>query len=121
MNEELLAEAKKYIGEPDYIVDLYDLTFIWASDNGLQLVGRPKEDIGKVRSVDIIAFNEQFDEAAFRKQLAERIGARHGEMVLPIKIKDDGTAKMTIEYQVFIFKGGWYIVGKVLKTEPISA
>lgn len=117
MNDELLAEAKKYLASPDYIVDLYDLSFIWASDRGLSLTGHPKEDVGKLRSVDIIAFDEALTEEIFRKQLSERIGKRHGQMALPVKKAGGGVLQLTIEYQVFIYKGGWYIVGRVLKTD----
>lgn len=115
MDEGLLIEAKKYLPDPDFIVDLYDLTFIWASPRGLAMGGYDQTDVGKLRSIDVIAFDQKYSEQDFRKELSQRLGQRQGTMKLPVKIKGGATAMMELEYHIFSYKGGWYAADKILE------
>lgn len=118
--EGVLESARQHLEAPDYLVDLYDLTFIWASPKALKLSGYTQADIGRKRSIDIIAFDEQLTEKRFREQLTERIGKGHGQLALPIKTPSGERLMITLEYHVLSYADGWYIAGQIIESLPAN-
>jgi PAS domain-containing protein len=112
--DEVLQKAVEALKEPDYLVDLFDMTFVWASPKGMALTGYTQEDIGKMRNIDIIAFNENLTEEQFRQELGKRLRRGHGEMELPVKKTNGEIITLKIEYQVIKHNNGWYIAGKFI-------
>lgn len=47
--EKLLAEANKYIKNPDVIVDVFDMTYTWVSDYHCEVTGYTKEEQENMR------------------------------------------------------------------------
>ncbi len=116
VSDRILAEAKKYIPECDYIVDLFDLMFIWVSDKALKETGFTKDEILRMRNLDLIA-EGMYSEVDLRKQLIERITKKQGENTYILKTAK-GLLNVRYQYQAFQFDGGWYITGKILETSP---
>lgn len=112
----LLIEAKKYIPDCDWIVDLYDLMFQWASPYALKATGYTMEEVLKLRNIDVIA---DIDEMQLRKEVLGRIGKGHGEVEYTLKDKNNIHYQFKGRYHVFTFDGTWYLVGKILELQKL--
>lgn len=118
VRDELLAEARKFIPECDYIVDLFDLRFQWASEKVVQETGFSMEELLNMRNIDIVS--DKYDEAQLRRELIERITKGQGEKEYIIKSKNKGDLLCDFAYHSFGFEGVWYMVGKIIKVSPVS-
>jgi PAS domain-containing protein len=115
-NQELLAEATKHIQGCDWIIDMYDLTILWASNKTLEVFGYSMDELLKSRSIDFIG--EEI-EVIYRQDLPKRMTKRHGEIEYPIFKKDRTKLLTNCEYAIFNFNEGVYIASKILTTKPI--
>lgn len=115
-NNPLLKEARKYIPDCDWIVDLYDLSFQWASGHALKLTGYSLEDVKKMQSLELP--DPSYSRTQLRRDLLSRIGKGHGEFSYNILAKNGTTLSFKGRYHVFTYEGTWYLVGKILKMKP---
>ncbi len=111
----LLKEAKKYINDPDIIIDMFDKSICWMSKKGLKMMSLPKSDIiGKMAYVF-------FDTASFNE--AAKIGAKDNAVTnkgvneYPIKTKN-GTLSLKFEFFIFQHNSILYYVGKLISSKP---
>lgn len=114
IDSSLLAEAAKQLPGCDYIVDLYDLTFVWASSHALSVTGYTMDEILQLRNLDIA--DEAYDEVKLRAELNERIATGSGEKEYVITHRDKSKIFIHYAYKIFYFHDGAYLTGKLLET-----
>ena len=108
----ILQKAKKHISDPDLIIDPYDLTFVWVSDNFCNITRYSKSEI----------IGEQFFKISTRrpdeaKQIEMEIIKTDSvkQIKLPIKTKD-GTEMIVLGKSCNIyFDGQPFMAGNILK------
>ena len=116
-DQQLLTEAKKHISDPNYIVDLYDMSLAWVSPN-------PEYDAGYSVSDLINQDGSQFMDSTSKDQLHQENMARalkdHGFDKITIKTKSGQKVTLDVEYKTFSFNNTMYSVGKVIppKNQP---
>lgn len=112
-NNELVKEANDQLPECDYVVDLYDYKFKWASPQALSLTGYSTEDIGKIKNIDIV--DEGMSDEETQQRLISRMVTGEGIDQSIVRHKQNGSLlHINFEYKVFKFKDRWYITGKIL-------
>jgi hypothetical protein len=117
MENVIVVEARKYLDKVDFVVDLYDKSFVWASDEVLRVAGYTAEEFGKPQTFDTL--DKSVDQEAYRKELEEELTKIHGTTRLLCNTKTGRRVRLEIEYRVFQFNGGWYRAAKALKVEMI--
>jgi hypothetical protein len=50
MDTTLVTEAQKYLDNVDFIIDLYDYSFVWGSEGVLKRAGYTMEEFTKIRN-----------------------------------------------------------------------
>jgi PAS domain-containing protein len=116
--ELVLAEARKFLPDCNYICNLFDLSFVWVDSKALEMTGYTEEDAKNLKNIDI--FDESYTEAAYRKDTIEHIAQTTGEADYLVKHKSGGNMKIRVQYHVFEFNNGWYIAGKILQLEYLD-
>ena len=115
MDEKILEEAQRRISGCDYIVDLFDLKYVWASEHASLVIGFSVEEILEKRVLDLVVENE----SAYRKELLERMIKGQGVAELVIRRKDGVNVSLTIQYCMFEMDGGQYSVGKITASREV--
>jgi PAS domain-containing protein len=114
----LIAAARNVFPDCEYIVDLYDLSFLWSNPQFTEKLGYPPEEVLTMRNIDML--DKRYDEARLRKQLIERVEKTEGENDYILVCKDKHKVLVCIHYHAFEFNKGWYIAGKLASVKPIS-
>lgn len=118
LDPKILQEANRKLPGCDYIVDLYDMYFLWASDNALQETGYSREEIRKLRNFDVIISDRPISE--LRQEMFERVGRGNGTSEYDIRTKGKKVLHIKLRYQTFELDGGWYLAGQILDSSPKS-
>lgn len=118
MDNPVVIEAKKYLDRVDFIIDLYDKSFVWASDKVLQVAGYTSDEFAKLRTFDTL--DKSVDQEEYKKELAQELINKHGTTTVLCNSKEGKKIRLTIEYYIFEFDGGWYRVAKALNAEMLS-
>lgn len=113
----LVTEALKHLDKVDYIVDLFDNSFVWGGEGVLKTSGYTLEEFLKLRNFDTL--DKSVDQDKFRKELAEELAKKHGTETVLVNTKTGQKINLTFEYHVFEYKGGWYRAAKALKVEKV--
>jgi PAS domain S-box-containing protein len=117
MEDGVLEKARELCGKPDMIIDLYDFTVVWMSDELEKILGYKKgEMIGKT-IMETFALKEEEK----RKKAIEHMSKEHGFMNSFLKAKDGNKIRFDVEFYTVEFKGGFYHIGKKVKYERILA
>lgn len=107
----LITEAGNVIEDPDIIIDVYDMTFVWVSDKILKISGMKKEDF----------INKQVFEYDRRKRLdikklqftmLSKLSLTH---TVPVKTKNERLLKIKLKAYNVSIDGNPYIVEKIKK------
>jgi hypothetical protein len=117
MENPVVVEAGKYLDKVDFIVDLFDNSFVWGSEGVLRASGYTLEEFMKIRNLDTL--DKSVNQEEYRKELAEMLVKKHGVSTVLVNSKTGQKIRMTHEYHIFEFKGGWYMAGKGLKVENL--
>lgn len=118
-DKELVEEANKQLPECDYVVDLYDSKFKWASSEALALTGYTKEDIDKIKNIDIV--DEGMSDEEQKQRLISRMVTGEGVDESTLRHKLNGSLlHINFKYKVFKFKDRWYITGRILNVMGTS-
>lgn len=118
MDTGLLEAARTYFPDCDWIVNLFDLHFEWASPKALEQTGYSIDEIKTMRNIDIA--DDKYEEMQLRRELFERVAKSHGSVEYDIKHRNGSKLHALGEYHVFVHDGVWYIVGKLNSLTPIS-
>jgi len=116
--ELVLAEARKFLPDCNYICNLFDLSFVWVDSKALELTGYTKEDAKNLKNIDI--FDESYTEETYRRDTIEHIAQTTGEADYLVKHKSGGNMKIRVQYYVFEYSQVWYIAGRVLNFEFVK-
>jgi PAS domain-containing protein len=114
----LVAAARRVLPDCEYIVDLFDLSFLWSNPQFTEKLGYPPEEVLKLRNIDML--DPRYDEARLRKQLIERVEKIEGENDYILVCKDKHKVLACLHYHAFQLAGGWYIAGKLASVKPVS-
>ena len=118
MDNPIVVEAKKYLDKVDFVVDLFDSSFIWGGEDVLHLSGFTLEEFTQRRLFDLL--DKSVDQVVIRKKLAEDMAKKHGTTTVFCNTKAGAKVNMTMEFNVFELNKGWYMAGKILKTENVA-
>jgi hypothetical protein len=117
MGNPLVIEAQKYLDKVDFIVDLYDNSFVWGSLEMLKDAGYTAEELTKIKTLDTL--DSSVNQDAYRKELMEEVDKGHGTRAVMVHSKTGQKMRLTFEYYVFEFDGGHWMAGKGLKVEKL--
>ena len=111
MVDELLKAAKRYIKDPDYILNLFDLSLPWVNDKTRKLFGivTPKRQLVSLRNI----YNLESDSSYVIKGIIEQPNS--GTVDFYPDTKKHGKVKLKIKYSNFEFENEKLRVGKILK------
>src|SRR4030042_2283778 len=109
LDEALLVEAKKYIPDPNYILNLYDMGIEWVNTKQMGFSGYTEEELLSMRNVDIV--DAASDDDTRQKTLSSMV-KDHGTDKIVFKIKNGQTVLATVEFKTFMFGKVMYFVGK---------
>lgn len=115
MDNPVVIEALKYLDKVDFVIDLYDKSFVWAGDTVLKTAGYTSEEFTKLRTFDTL--DKSVDQEAYKKELMNELKDKHGAAIVLCNSKTGQKIRLDMEYQIFQFEGGWYRAGKALKFE----
>lgn len=117
MTEDLMLEAKKYIKEPDIIVDLYDITIEWLHPRLIKKFKLPDNYINK----NVVPLTEIF-EFSKREMLSIiwKSKKTEGGRTITAKLKNGKKYKITAKFKTFIFNKTLYRVGEMKKIIEIK-
>jgi len=117
MDNPVVIEARKHLDKVDFVIDLYDKSFVWASDEVLRVAGYTADEFSKLHTFDTL--DKSVDLDAYRRELSEELVKIHGTTILLCNTKTGKKVRLEIEYYVFEFNGGWYRAAKSLKVEML--
>jgi hypothetical protein len=110
--EKILEEANKYIKDPDVIIDVYDMTYVWTSIYHCEVTGYSKAEQTNMR----IAVNSQLENGGDTHQMAAETMNPYKpferKMIITTKTGDTKTAE--INGIVIEFDNQPYIIGKMI-------
>ncbi|HUD20241.1 MAG TPA: hypothetical protein VMR81_07400 [Patescibacteria group bacterium] len=118
MDNPVVVEARKYLETVDFVIDLYDKSFVWASEKVLQIAGYTSSEFTKLHTFDTL--DKSVDQEAYKKELAEELANKHGTTTVLCNTKVGKKVRLTIEYQIFELNGGWYRAAKALKVDMLQ-
>lgn len=118
MDSPVVIEARKYLDTVDFVIDLYDKSFVWADEKVLRVAGYTAEEFTKLHTFDTLDIS--VDQEAYRKELAEELTKKHGTTTVFCNTKSGQKVRLTIEYHVFELNGGWYRAAKCLKFDMLQ-
>lgn len=109
MEEEVLARAKELIESPDFIIDMYDHTIVWAQDDIYEKM--------KVSNREgILSIDDIFDKnMSPYSDLGTEGKDQKGTFTIEPFHKEFGKLKMRIQYANFMIDKEFYRVGKILE------
>ncbi len=117
MDDSVVIEAKKHLDTVDFVVDLYDNRFVWASEEVLQLGGYSLEEFTKLRNLDTL--DKSVDQTEIRRKMTEDLAKRHGTTTVLCNTKAGQKVRLHFEYQIIELNGGWFMAGKTLNVEKL--
>lgn len=117
MENPVVVAARKLLDRVDFVVDLYDKSFVWASDEVLRTAGYTASEFSKLHTFDTL--DKSVDQDAYSRELSEELKKIHGTTKLLCNTKSGKKVRIEIEYRVFEFNGGWYRAAKTLKVEML--
>lgn len=117
MNSGVVSEAKKYLDTVDFVVDLYDKSFVWVNEGVLRVAGYSLEEFTKLHTVDTL--DKSVDQEAYIKELSDELKDKHGTTTVLCNTKEGKKVRLTVEYHIFEYSGGWYRAAKGLKVEML--
>lgn len=115
MDTLLVAEAGKHLDKVDFIIDLFDNSFVWASDEFLQLGGYTLEEFTKLRNLDTL--DKSVDQMDIRERLNEDLVKKHGTTTVLVNNKAGQKIRLNFEFQIIEYNHGWYMAAKSIKAE----
>jgi hypothetical protein len=115
MDNPIVVEARKHLDKVDFVIDLYDKSFIWATDEVIRTAEYTPEEFMKLRTYDTL--DKCVNQEAYAKELANQLIQKHGNTSVLCNTKSGKKIRLTIEYHIFEFNGGWYRAAKALKVE----
>ena len=116
MHDELLEKIKLTLPGVDYVADLFDLRFIWASQRTLDISGYSEQEFLQLRIVDVLNRNK-ITEDEFRKIIGERIGQKSGTSNGYWQTKAGESKDFEVKYVVIEFNNGWFMAGEAINHE----
>jgi hypothetical protein len=117
MENPIVAEANKYLHPVDFIIDLFDYSFVWGSEGVLQTSGYTMEEFTKIRNFDTL--DKSVNKEDYRKELSQMLTNKHGISTVLVNSKNGQKMRMTHEYHIFEYNKGTYMAGKGLKVEML--
>lgn len=117
--DQVLAEAKRYLPETDYVVDLYDYHFVWAGPKLQRLTGYSEKELQALRNLDLLD-SKTYSDQEKRRLMSERIAKEHDTQELVCCAKDGTRHKVQMEHHAFKLEDGWYLAGCLKQvSEPL--
>ncbi len=117
MDNQVVTEARKYLDTVDFVIDLYDKSFVWANEKVLHTAGYTADEFSKLHTYDTL--DKSVDPEAYRNELAEELIKMQGTTIVLCNTKTGKKIRLEIEYRVFQCNDGWYRAAKVLKVEEL--
>lgn len=114
----IVEEAKKTLHSCDVIVDLYDLSYHWASEKFLSALGYTFRELHSKHVFDIIY--SKLDLMHLRAKLISQIGKGDGELEYNVKTKSGDKLHLVGRFHVFTYDGVWYISSQVEELKAID-
>lgn len=111
MSNEILAQAKKYLNNPDLIIDSYDTTIIWASKNAAKITGYSVNELGSMTAMSLLSMKEKIKQ--FFKIVT--ILKQSGKTLISIKTKQGKIVKIETEFYNFEFNEGFFHASKIIR------
>ncbi len=109
MDETLLKKARELFDEPDVIIDLFDMTFIWVSQHILDISGYSEDEmLGKQVMEFFSGFNIENNET-----LKRLMKTSHGKMNILAVGKDSKDIKINAEFYTIQHDDGYFHIGKI--------
>lgn len=113
MTKDLLLESKKYIDNPDIIIDMYDFSVEWMSDDAIQMLGKPRSEvIGK-----IAYFLEDLPMKKAQELSVKDMEKREGINEYPVKTKR-GTILIKAKFKIFKYNSTYYYTATLVSFKP---
>jgi hypothetical protein len=106
----LLEKANQMINDPDVIIDLFDLSFVWVGAKLVKLLGYPKSEILEKPFHDFVRVNK-----IDIRNMVYYMFRKKGQNRFTMKTKLKKNVEVNANVKVFEFKGGFYQVGKITK------
>jgi hypothetical protein len=117
MDNPIVSEAQKYLDRIDFIVDLFDSSYVWGSNEALKATGYTLEEFIKLRNTDLL--DKKINPNDYRMEALEYLKKEHGTTTVKLEAKSGTRKQGLIEYQVYKFNDGYYMAAKGLKIEPL--
>lgn len=111
--KEIIKKISSKIEEPNYIIDLYDLSLTWCNDDLADLFEYEKEEILNKNVLDMMS--DSYNDAAKRKRALQSLFKSYGSGSLEIKTKSGKTTSFEYKYARTTHKGTPYEVGRIYK------
>ena len=114
--ENVLAKAREFFGEDlDYVVDLYDLSIIWASSRVVDASEYSLEELHHKSLIDML--DPDINTEDYRKNISERLIEGNGTTDVHTINRSGIKYILHIQFQTFDLGGGMYMACKALKVE----
>ena len=111
---ELLKKPKEFVDQPDAIVDVYDLTFVWASQKLTKAMGYAHSEMQGLQTIDIHSDDK---EQARKTEMEISVGPQGQVREMPVKTKQGKPLKVKFKVYRFEFQENPYMVGKLLSVK----
>jgi len=113
MNEKILNEGKKYISNPDYIFDLYDLTFVYANEEAEKKLGLPSGYFLGKTVFDVFGYD---DKEELQKAIVLELD--DAEVDFALNITKSPISKIRVKFKNFKLDDTPYRVGTITQYTP---
>lgn len=110
MDQKIVDEAMRYLAPVDFILDMYDMGYYWASKKLLDDVGYTLSEFQQMHVDDLL--KNTADKDKYREEIAEWLVKKHGTTTLIVSTKSGKKIRAEAEYHVFNFNGVYYLAGK---------
>ena len=105
VNAMLVASAKKAMPNPDAIIDVYDLTFVWVNTKAAK-----RYNASEMINKQIFGFT--FMGKMGVRETLSTLFAKGGLIKIPIKSKDGRKILKSMRHKIFLFENNPYLATK---------
>ena len=110
--EELLMKVKEAVAEPDSIIDVYDLSFVWVSQRLAASIGYTQAEITEKRTIDVYSTSPKEAQEIEREIILAKDGIIKD---FPVKTKAGDAVTIRIRVHHLTFDDTPYMVGEFLE------
>jgi len=118
MSDRVVQRALELLPGVGCIVDLYDMSFVWASEEVMKIFGYTKEEIMHIKCYETL--DEKNQEQEWEKIMAERLEKGRGNTAVFVKNKAGKLMRLKMQYQIFGADGGMYMAAKEFEVEDVG-